>query len=318
MNMTNQKPVFTFLMRSCFLALCALLLAPAAAQASATDDTALFWSISKGGEPAGFLLGTIHSEDPRVLDFSTGFSELLATNQVFAMEMVPDLPTLQELTAFMQYQDGSTLEGHIGPERFARLQTALTRYNIPADWVTRMKVWAAMMTLSVPPPQSGLFMDFSLSLRAAGAGLKVVGLETLDQQLAFLEEMPMEQQLALLDQGLEEYGQVDQLHDEMVNSYLTGDLQALGVQAEEQLAGLGEEARQYFMREGIEMRNQRMVETLVPLLAIDRVFVAVGALHLAGNNGIIGLLRDQGYELKPLPLPFSVEMQASAQESTQR
>jgi uncharacterized protein YbaP (TraB family) len=317
MNMINRKPCFTFRLHSLLLALSALLLAPPAIQASAEGDKALFWSISRGGEPAGYLLGTIHSEDPRVLDFSSEFAGLLATNQVFAMEMVPDLPTLQQLTTFMQYQDGTTLEGRIGAERFVQLKAALARYGIPDDWVSRMKVWAAMMTLSVPPPETGFFMDFSLSLRAAGAGLKVVGLETLDQQLSFLEEMPMEQQLTMLDQGLAEYRRVDELHEQMVSSYLAGDLQVLSRQAQEQMGGLGEEAMEYFMLQGIVMRNRRMLETLLPLLANDRVFVAVGALHLPGENGLIQLLREQGYALRPLPLPFSVEMPALAPQPTQ-
>ncbi len=92
-----------------------------------------------------------------------------------------------------------------------------------------------MMTLSVPPPETGFFMDFSLSLRAAGAGLEVIGLETLEQQLSFLEEMPMEQQLMLLDKALEESDRVAGIHREMVDSYLEGDLEALSLQAEQQL-----------------------------------------------------------------------------------
>jgi len=164
------------------------------------------------------------------------------------------------------------------------------------------------MSISVPPPQTGLFMDFSLSLRAAGAGLKVVGLETLEQQLAFLENMPLEQQLVLLDQALAEYEKAAELHDQMVDSYLHGDLQALKAQANDQLGELGEEARQYFLYHGVELRNRRMLETLLPILETDRVFVAVGALHLPGNTGLIQLLRDQGYELQPLPQPFSAEV----------
>jgi uncharacterized protein YbaP (TraB family) len=288
-----------------------------AVQASTAADTALFWSISRDGEPSGYLLGTIHSEDPRVLDFSEAFSEELAANGIFAMEIVPDLPTLQQLTVMMQYQDGTTLEGRIGSERYARLMAALKGYSLPADWAARMKVWAAMMTLSVPPPETGLFMDFSLSLRAAGIGLSVVGLETLEQQLSFLEDMPMAQQLILLDQTLAEHERVGELHNQMVEAYLTGDLQALRSQAEDQLTGLGEEARQYFMYQGIEQRNRRMIESLLPLLETERVFVAVGALHLPGEAGLIQLLRSHGFDLRPLPLPFSVEAPESTPEPAQ-
>lgn len=307
------------MMMAGFLLLVVHLLLPVALVADELpeSDTALFWAIARDGEPAGYLLGTIHSEDPRVLDFSSAFIGILTSNRVFAMEMVPDLPTLQQLTDFMQYQDGTTLESRTGAERFARLQSALSRYKVPQEWIARMKVWAAMMTLSVPPPETGFFMDFSLSLRAAGAGLEVVGLETLDQQLAFLEKMPMDQQLALLDQALAEYAHVDELHQQMVDSYLAGDLQTLSQQAQDQLGGLDKATRDYFMREGIVLRNQRMIESLLPLLETGRVFVAVGALHLPGENGLIRLLRGQGYDLRPLPLPFNVETPVSGQQKAQ-
>lgn len=268
-------------------------------------DSALFWSISKDREAAGYLLGTIHSEDPRVLDFSEPFIEQLTSNRFFAMEMVPDFPTLARLTEYMHYQDGTQLVDVIGAERFGKLEAILAGYQVPRDWVTRMKVWAAMMTLSVPPPKSGFFMDFSLSLRASGAGMKVVGLETLEQQLSFLEDMPDEQQLQLLDQALQEYREVERVHAEMVDSYLGGDLTALESLAEQQMGELSPETRDYFMQQGIDVRNLRMVDTLLTHLDEGTVFVAVGALHLPGEQGLISLLRNKGFELKPLPLPFS-------------
>jgi uncharacterized protein YbaP (TraB family) len=284
----------------------ALLLLPAAllAQPAVAEDKALFWSLSLDGETVGYLLGTIHSEDPRVLDFPDDFIALMTSNDLFAMEMVPDLPTMQRLMEYMHYQDGSTLESRIGPERYARLQRALEGYRVPADWVGRMKVWAAMMTLSVPPPETGLFMDFSLSLRAAGAGMQVVGLETLEEQLSFLEDMPLEQQLDLLDHALEDFDRVSEVHDEMVESYLAADITVLQSEAEKQMESLDPAARAYFLEQGIDVRNQRMLQALMTYLEKGSVFVAVGALHLPGEEGLISLLREQGFTMKPLLSPF--------------
>jgi uncharacterized protein YbaP (TraB family) len=284
----------------------ALLMLPATliAQPSLAQDKALFWSMSRDGERVGYLLGTIHSEDPRVLDFPEDFIALMTSNDLFAMEMVPDLPTMQRLMEYMHYQDGSTLESRIGPERFARLQSALEGYRVPADWIGRMKVWAAMMTLSVPPPETGLFMDFSLSLRAAGAGMQVVGLETLEEQLSFLEDMPLEQQLDLLDHALEDFDRVSEVHDVMVESYLMGDVTVLQSEAEKQMETLDPGARAYFLEQGIDVRNQRMLQALVTYLEKGSVFVAVGALHLPGEEGLISLLRAQGFTMEPLASPF--------------
>lgn len=268
------------------------------------DDRALFWSISRAGEHQGYLLGTIHSEDPRVLDFTTGFLDRLSGNRVFAMELVPDLKTLARLAEYMHLPEGASLADMIGEKRFAAVSGALARYGVPPGQVARMKPWAAMMTLSVPPPETGFFMDFSLSLRASGSGLQVIGLETLEQQLAFLENMPVAQQLLLLDHAVVEFENVQIMHDLMVQTYLESDLEKLSSLAQEQMSTLDAGVRDYFVAEGIDARNHRMLESLLPALEQGGVFTAVGALHLPGESGLLSLLRRDGYELQPLAAPF--------------
>ena len=277
---------------------------PVAADEDNGTDRALFWSIQKDGIERGYLLGTIHSEDPRVLEFSEDFLEKLRANQVFAMELVPDLHMLERLSTYMNYPPGQTLESVIGSGRFHALEAALSVYQVPAEAINRMKPWAAMMTLSTPPPETGFFMDLSLSLRASGSGLEVVGLETLEQQLSFLDNMPMPMQLSLLDQAIEESGMVVEVHDQMVDAYLENNLISLQSLSDEQLLAVDEPARDYFIKSGINLRNHRMAESLLLQLENKSVFVAVGALHLPGNEGLLSILRLKGYTLRPQDLPF--------------
>jgi uncharacterized protein YbaP (TraB family) len=221
------------------------------------------------------------------------------------MELVPDMETISRINEFMQYPDADTLKRTLGAERYERVMQALVAYQVPLEWKARMKVWAVMMTLSVPVPETGFFMDFSLSLRAAGAGMKVSGLETLEQQLSFLENMPAAYQLALLDQALSDHDRVEELNEEMVNVYLSGDLAALQSLSDDQFSQLDPEIRDYFLRGGIAERNQHMAKRLLALLQDGRVFVAVGALHLPGPRGLLAMLRQHGYDLEPMPVPFS-------------
>jgi len=150
-------------------------------------------------------------------------------------------------------------------------------------------------------------MDLSLSLRASGNGLKVVPLETLEQQLSFLEGMPMSMQLSLLDQAIAESGRVREAHEQMVAAYLENDLQKLQALTDEEFLAIGLDERNYFFAAGIVARNRRMLDSLLPYLKDNSVFVAVGALHLPGDDGLLGLLRKNGYELKPLDMPFTRE-----------
>jgi uncharacterized protein YbaP (TraB family) len=208
---------------------------------------------------------------------------------------------------------GQSLETVIGGRRFGILINALAGYGVPVDFINRMKPWAAMMTLSTPPPVTGFYMDLSLSLRASGSGLKVVGLETLEEQLSFLENMPMDMQLSLLDQAIVELDRVNDAHDQMIEAYLANNLVDLHALTDQQLEDVGQEAKDYFLRTGIVERNQRMVKTLLSHLGENTVFVAVGALHLYGKDGLLSLLRQQGYELKPLEMPFSTQPASPAQ-----
>ncbi len=270
-------------------------------------DQALFWAIHKDDGIVGYVLGTIHSEDPRVLDFSEDLLLKLKSNDVFAMEMVPDLPTLSRLTEYMRYPPEKNLESVIGTQRFSILKDALADYRMPADFLNTMKPWAVMLTLSTPPPETGFFMDLSLSLRASGNGLKVIGMETLEQQLSFLQDMPLSMQLALLDQAIAEYQEVGTTHDQMVNAYLKNNLIELQEITETQLESVGKEVREYFIESGINERNSRMLGTLLAELEHNTVFIAVGALHLPGESGLLDLLRGHGYQLQALSMPFAEE-----------
>jgi len=221
------------------------------------------------------------------------------------MELVPNLYTLERLTQYMYYPSGKSLESVIGEDRYRALASALSPYQVSEELVSQMKPWGAMMTLSTPPPKTGLFMDMSLSLRASGSGLEVIGLETLEQQLSFLENMPMPMQLSLLDQAIAESGKVAKVHDQLVDAYLENDLETLQALSDEQLQVVGKGASEYFIEAGILMRNHNMASTLLPQLENNRVFVAVGALHLPGEEGLLNILREHGFVLSPEETPFS-------------
>jgi uncharacterized protein YbaP (TraB family) len=119
--------------------------------------------------------------------------------------------------------------------------------------------------------------------------------------------MPMAMQLNLLDQAIAESGRVSEAHDQMVAVYLENDLAQLESLSHEELETVGPEAKAYFFEAGIVKRNHRMLASLLPYLENNTVFVAIGALHLPGDEGLLNLLRQNDYELTPLDMPFFFE-----------
>ena len=263
-------------------------------------ETGLLWKIEDSGGRTSYIFGTIHSEDARVLDFPEVLRTALSESEIFAMELIPDLPTLSRLTKMMHYQDGQTLEEVIGPKLYASIVALLHEYGVPVSMITTMKPWAVAMTISVPPPETGMFMDFSLSLRAAGMGLKVKALETLDEQVAFLEGMLADDQLHILQLAVDKHAELPEQLEEMIESYLSRDLDELNNVAMRQLQETDPEMLEYFQEDGINKRNRKMFKRLELMLAENSVFVAIGALHLGGETGLVTLLREAGYKLTPV------------------
>lgn len=255
----------------------------------------VLWSVQGPQGQQSWLLGTVHSEDPRLLDFPAELLTALEAADRLALELVPDMSMLEQLNRAMHYEQ-ARLHEVLEPELYGQLVEILeAHYGMGEPAVRYLRPWAAAMTISIPPPRTGLFMDLALAIRAGGQGKEVVALERLDEQLDFLAGMPKEMQLELLRQAIQDQPRQGELFEELVASYLGGDLDALEAVATGQMAELDPALREHFVQVGMIQRNRTMVERALPWLEDGGLMIAVGALHLPGEEGLIELLRQRGF-----------------------
>ncbi len=282
-----------FFARSVALGLVALLL-------SSAVRAQVLWSVEGPQGQQNWLLGTVHSEDPRLLDFPEALLDALAAADRLALELVPDMAMMEVLNEAMHYPE-ARLHEVLEPEIYARLVAILDQhYGMGEPAVRRLRPWSAAMTVAVPPPQTGLFMDLVLSIRARGLDKEVVALETIEEQLDFLAGMSKPMQLALLRQAVADFPRQDELFEALVATYLAGDLDRLEAVAADQMANLDPELRAHFEQVGMIGRNHTMVERAWPWLEQGGLMIAVGALHLPGEEGLVELLRARGLRVRPL------------------
>lgn len=258
----------------------------------------VFWSVTDGEGKQNWLLGTVHSEDPRLLEFPEALLDALKQADRLALELVPDSAMLQQLRQAMHYDNGG-LDEVLEPELYRAVVEILERdYGMGEPAVRRTRPWAVAMTLSVPPPETGLFMDLALSFRASGLGLDVIALETVDEQLGFLTGMTEEQQVELVRTAVADYNDIPELFEKLISTYLDGDLERLEALSFEHMQGMSPELLDYFTDIGLVHRNQVMLRRARPHLESGGLIIAVGALHLAGEQGLVRLLEAEGYTLK--------------------
>ncbi len=258
----------------------------------------VFYEIVAPDGSRDWLLGTVHAEDPRVLDFPPVLLQALRQVDTIALELAPDHAMLERLQRAMHLPPGVMLADRLSEQLYRRALAALVAEGVPEQRATRMRPWAAAMLLAQPPGAGGRFMDLSLARLATHLGAKVEALETVDEQVEFFRRLELEAQTELLQSALDRMHLRAQDLDDIVSVYLEGDLGALESLAREHLSGASAPVLERFQRHGLDVRNRRMSDRALPLLARDSVLIAVGALHLVGPGGLPARLREQGYEVE--------------------
>ena len=254
----------------------------------------LLWRISGAQSGDSFVLGTMHIAEPRVMKVVDAVQTQFAASQIFAMEVVLDESAMQQLGGAMVFHDGRRLSKLVDDGLFASTARLLATYGVPESMADRMKPWAAFTTMSMPLASSGLALDLQLMGAAQQAGKEVHGLESITEQLAVFESVSEPDQLAMLRDVVCHYGTFQQELGEMVDAYVARDLAALVAQAMRYESA----EKDAFMEKLLWARNVRMAQRIAPLLGSGQAFIAIGALHLPGERGVLHLLEQQGYRVE--------------------
>jgi hypothetical protein len=261
----------------------------------------LIYSVQREGAPASFLVGTMHSEDARVLALLDGLAPLIERVDVVAIEVLPDALSMLAAGAATLLPPDQDLRSLIGPERYAALEAVASRLGVPIDILNRLKPWAVAVMLGMPASDTGRFLDMQIYVRALASQRRTIGLETAAEQFAVFAEMTPDVELALLDEMIKNAPDLPKQLEILTAAYLAGDLQRLDALARVEYADMPAAVRQWFDTKLLDQRNLRMLSRLSCLLPRQSMFVAVGALHLGGATGLVAGLRGLGYRVDRWP-----------------
>lgn len=283
-------------MAAAILAIALLAAAPLTAFAE-TVDTGRLWRIAKSGIPDSFVLGTIHVADPRVATISKPVASALARSRYLAVELVPEAadPRTAELE---ELEDGKRLEPMIGADAYLRLRNELEAQGVRRPVIEHLKPWAAMMKLSRVAAKPGQkTLEEALFLAARNRRLRVLPLELLEEKVAALDAVPRDAQVAMLRHALDHRDALTANVEATVEAWLRGDLEGLARVSDrtyEQFPALRDHYSR-LIQHVIYDRTAVMHHRLFMPLRQGRVFVAMGVLHLYGENGLLALLREDGF-----------------------
>ncbi|MGR9089273.1 MAG: TraB/GumN family protein [Gammaproteobacteria bacterium] len=253
----------------------------------------LLWRVEAPSGGESYVFGTIHISDPRVTRLHPAVSEAFARSAHFTMEVVFDAGTVRKMARAMYFQDNQALSQLLPDDLYERVVALLAGYGVSGAAASKLKPWAAYTTLSLPPDQHATPLDLMLLNAAQAAGKTVSGLETLDEQIAVFDDLSERDQLELLELTICHYDSFQAEVAEMIAYYETGDLAGMMRMA----VRYESPSQERFMDVLLRQRNHRMVERMRKRLERGGAFVAIGALHLPGPEGVLKLLQSDGFSI---------------------
>lgn len=289
--------------------------AVADASAEQANGEGKLYRLTRDDTPASHLFGTLHLTDPRVLKLSEVAENAFDTANTMVIETT-DLLDEQKMAALilsrpdlMNLPQGQKLSDLFSGEDRARVQAGLEASGMPAETVRTMQPWFLATGMMMPACEQrriadgAKLLDLDLADRAAAAGKTVLGLESGAEQLEALASMPMPDQADMLLSVLENRDRMDDLFETMTALYLRGDIAAI-VPSMEEIAPTSDDSQrsaeiwQAFDERIVRQRNHLMRERAAPMLAEGGAFLAVGAQHLIGDEGLVELFRQDGWTVE--------------------
>jgi len=256
---------------------------------------ALLWRVTKNNNRASYIFGTIHVSDPKIVNLPKEVSLTLNNADIFVMEALPVPDEVLKLSQMMFFSDGSTLKDFIDDELFEKTASILRNYEFPTEAVMTMKPWAAFLIMNYPVGE-GVPLDLQLLYKAQQNGAEVHGLESLSEQGDIFSTMDFDTQVKFLLDTICHYDIVKSDFEKMKSLYLKRDLKGLFIQSN-QYSFSKEPIYKDLMKRLLIDRNYIMTERMQDILDEGNAFIAIGAMHLPGEEGVLSLLGKQGYKI---------------------
>jgi uncharacterized protein YbaP (TraB family) len=263
------------------------------------------WKVANGKTHL-YLGGTVHLLQPSDHPLPSAFDKAYADTDKLYFETDVQQASTPEFAALMMQklmgQNGQTLKSTLKPETHAKLGEFLASIGVPIQQFepftpSGVVIMSTVLMLTQNGFRPELGVDMTYLTRAANDKKAIGQLESIEEQLDFIANMSGGQDDDMVLATIKDFGRFDSYINQMRDAWKIGDVNAL-----EDVA-LAEMKRDYpaAYQSLVVTRNNNWMKKISPMLETDeKEFILVGALHLAGKDGLLNQLRNRGFKIQQL------------------
>lgn len=282
------------------LLLTSLLIAGTFVNGVNAQDNALLYKVTGPGiaQPS-YLYGTFHLVCPTDLNITDATKKAIGDAQQVYLELDMDDPAMMSgMMKAMMMTDGKTVKDLLKPDDYTLLDNYLKqKMNMSLAQVGGMKPIGlmSMMYMTVLPCQPASY-DMTFAQMATTSKKEVLGLETLDAQLAALDKIPVADQLKGLVDMAKKPEEAKKEFNDLLTAYKAKDItKMMAMMKTSQFSG-GDLSQ--FEDDLLNTRNANWIPVIEKAAKEKPTFFAFGAGHLGNEKGVLNLLRKNGYTVE--------------------
>lgn len=307
-NLRTRKllPVFSL----SFISILLLFSCKGPKAATAETDTlpdALLWKIEhKDLKDPSYLFGTIHMIPQEDFFLPAGLEEAFDKTErvVFEIDMddMSDMGSLMGMMSGLMMKDGMTLKKLLSPAEYEEVSAYFEAMGMPMFLLGNVKPMflsmLAEVNLDPAAMQSDDIVSYEMALydKANESSKQVGGLETMAYQMSLFDSIPYSDQALMLLDAVRGTNQESDMFEETVELYKLQKIEAMVAMVGD-LENSGDANYEDVL---LNNRNRNWIPVMKKKMSKGPVFFAVGAGHLGGQQGVIRLLRKEGYTLSPV------------------
>jgi uncharacterized protein YbaP (TraB family) len=265
-----------------------------------SDNNSLLWEVSGNGlKKPSFIFGTFHLLCKEDLKFGSQLkSSLQAADEVY-MEMDMDDPsTMLSGLLYMNMKNGKKLKDLYTEDQYKKIENYFRdSLGMPMMLFQGVKPYflVAMLYPKMMNCKTSSGVEEELMTLAKENKKEIKGLETMQFQASVFDSIPYEWQAKELLKNIDSFSMYKKEFDTMVIQYREQQMDAM-----EKMIARSEFGSDKYEDILLTKRNRNWVSQLKPIMNKESVFVAVGTGHLVGKDGLLNLLKKEGYTVVPL------------------
>ena len=275
--------------------------APTQKVAQANLNNSLLWEISgKGLTSPSYLYGTMHmvcAEDTRM---SEGLKNAIQKAKQVYFEL--DMDNMEEMMSVLKYArmtNGLKISDLVSADDYQKLEEYFKKNKsiLPFAMMSRFKPYfiTAVISEGIMGCKKKVSVEQMIMSEARQYDKEVNGLETLEFQASIFDSIPYEKQAQDLVMYVDSIDKFKSITMEMVDMYRKQDIHNMDSLMEKSDPGMMQ-----YMGVLLYDRNKRWASQIPEQMFNMPTLFAVGAGHLGGEKGVINLLKEQGFTVKPL------------------